>query len=214
MKKIVFFGDSITDSGRNKEADLLNSSYGHGYVLFASGKIMTDSPNKYEVYNRGISGNRIVDAYARIKKDVWNLEPDVLSIYIGVNDVWHEIKYNNGVELDRFSKMYRTLLEDTIKRLPNCKLIMIEPFVVKGTRTNDGEGEFEKFMQVYEYAKVCESLAKEFNIPYLKTQDMANETTEAYGEKFFAIDGVHPSITGSKLIADEWVKLFYEKIDK
>ena len=214
MKKIVFFGDSITDSGRNKEIDFANGSYGHGYVLFASGKIMTDKPNEYEVYNRGISGNRIVDAYARIKKDVWNLEPDVISIYLGVNDVWHDIKYNNGVELDRFEKVYRMLLEDTIKRLPNCKLMMIEPFVVEGTRTSEGENEFEKFLRVYDYAKVCEKLAKEFDIPYLKTQEMANKLSSENGEKFFAIDGVHPSITGSKLIADEWVKLFYEKIDK
>ena len=68
--------------------------------------------------NWGIGGNRIVDLYSRIKADVWNYNPDVLSILIGVNDVWHEINHQNGVELDRFEKIYRILIEDTQKYLP------------------------------------------------------------------------------------------------
>ena len=65
-----------------------------------------------EIINRGIGGNRIVDLYARIKADVWNFNPDILSVLIGVNDVWHE-QWGNGVDLERFEKIYRMLIEDT-----------------------------------------------------------------------------------------------------
>ena len=95
--KVLFLGDSITDMSRSREGD--NVYKGNGYVFYAAGDIKREDPS-IEVINRGISGNRVVDLYARIKSDVWNLQPDVLSILIGVNDVWHEIISQNGVELD------------------------------------------------------------------------------------------------------------------
>ena len=79
----------------------------------------------------------MVDLYARIKKDVWNLKPDVLSILIGVNDVWHEIGSRNGVEIDRFERVYRTLIKETLERLPDCKIMLLEPFVLKGAATEE-----------------------------------------------------------------------------
>ena len=85
--KILMFGDSITDAYRNRELDNDISSYGHGYVKYVAGYLLCENPEKYEIINRGISGNRIVDLYARIKCDCWNLNPDFISILIGVNDV-------------------------------------------------------------------------------------------------------------------------------
>jgi lysophospholipase L1-like esterase len=125
--KILFYGDSITDAQRDRSVDHYLSSYGFGYPSFVAGELLSKNPEQYEIINRGISGNRIVDLYARIKADVWNLQPDVLSILVGVNDVWHEINYNNGVELERFDKIYRMMLDDTLKVLPNVKIILCEP---------------------------------------------------------------------------------------
>ncbi|MCQ2440740.1 MAG: GDSL-type esterase/lipase family protein [Clostridia bacterium] len=88
MKKILFFGDSITDCGRNRDND---DSLGQGYPLLIKSELGFENPERYTFLNRGISGNRIVDLYARIKKDLINLAPDYVSILIGVNDVWHEI---------------------------------------------------------------------------------------------------------------------------
>lgn len=99
MKKILFQGDSITDAGRSRE-DLTN--LGKGYPLFVAGALGMDEPGEYEFVNRGISGNRIVDIYARIKMDIINLKPDVMSLLIGVNDVWHEVSSQNGVDGDKY----------------------------------------------------------------------------------------------------------------
>ena len=101
--KIVLFGDSITDMGRDRINNQPNylGSYGCGYPIFIAGELYKQDPTKHVIYNRGISGNRIVDLYARIKMDVWNLKPDVLSILIGINDIWHEIGDKNGVDIVR-----------------------------------------------------------------------------------------------------------------
>ena len=203
--KIVFFGDSITDASRNKEIDFMASSYGFGYVHNVAEQIMSQEPNKYVIYNRGISGNRVVDLYARIKKDLWNLEPDLISIFVGVNDVWHEVKYSNGVELDRFEKVYRMMIEDTLKVLPNAKMILIAPFIMKGSRT---EEQFDEFLYVYDYAKVVEKLAKEYGLGFVELQSKMDKNAKAYGADFITFDGVHPNITGAKIISDAWLKEF------
>ena len=87
MKTIVFQGDSITDATYPRQYP---TELGNGYVTMTAGRITFDYPGQYRCYNRGISGNRSVDMYARIKKDVLNLKPDILTVLIGVNDVWHE----------------------------------------------------------------------------------------------------------------------------
>ncbi|MBR4942505.1 MAG: hypothetical protein IKZ28_00600, partial [Clostridia bacterium] len=112
--RILFYGDSITDAGRNREEWGTEASFGCGYVKYAYPELQKLG---CEVINRGISGNRVVDLYARIKVDCWNFKPDLISILIGVNDVWHELYGENGVEIDRFEKVYRMLIEDTLKKL-------------------------------------------------------------------------------------------------
>ena len=96
-KRILFQGDSITDCSRSR-SDL--TEMGGGYPRLVKAALGMDHPGEYEFINRGISGNRIVDLYARIKADFINLKPDYASIYIGVNDAWHEIGSQNGVDTD------------------------------------------------------------------------------------------------------------------
>ena len=214
--KILFYGDSITDMGRNREANKSTDiwSYGSGYPMFAAGSLYGENPQKYEVVNRGISGNRVVDLYARIKADVWNLQPDVLSILIGVNDVWHEIGNKNGVELDRFEKVYRMMIEDTKKVLPDVKIVLCEPFVLEGSATvEEGTDKFQRFCEVYKYAEVVKKLAEEYGLYFLPLQKKLSEAAEKFGAEKYLYDGVHPMVAGAKLIADEWVKLFKDKIE-
>ena len=94
MKTILFQGDSITDVGRSREND---ADRGHGYATLTAARLMLDHPGEFSIINRGISGNRIVDLYSRIKIDFINLKPDYLSILIGVNDVWHEVSRQRKV---------------------------------------------------------------------------------------------------------------------
>ena len=211
--KILFYGDSITDMGRNYDVEVGNYySYGNGYVRVVTDNLTFKNPEKYTIINKGISGNRVVDLYARIKRDVWNFEPDVLSIYIGVNDVWHDVNDNpNGVEIDRFEAVYRMLIADTIKRLPNVKIMLVEPFVVKGTKTLE---KMDKFVAVYDYAKVVKKLANEFNLPLVEIQSDMDKAVEAHGSDIVCKDGVHPNIYGMNVIAKNWLEVFNKYIDK
>ena len=210
--KILFFGDSITDAGRNREIDYQAYSYGHGYVYVAASELLAEDPTKYQIVNRGISGHRVVDLYARIKADMWNEEPDVLSILIGINDIWHEIGGKNGVELDRFDRVYRMMIEDTLQRLPNVKIVLCEPFVLEGSATNEYMDEY--FSQVTAYAAAVKKIAEDYNLYFLPLQEKLSEAAAKYGAEYYLTDGVHPAMAGAKLIANEWLNLFKENIDK
>ena len=109
-KRILFQGDSITDCGRNR-----NEFYGmgNGYANLVKATLGTDRPGEYEFINRGINGNRIIDIYARIRNDIINLKPDVMSLLIGVNDVWHEFSPSPcGIDAEKFYKLYDMLIEE------------------------------------------------------------------------------------------------------
>ena len=211
--KILLYGDSITDAGR--EASW--TQIGVGYPAYIAGELLAENPEKYEVVNRGISGNRIVDLYARIKRDVWNHKPDVFSILIGINDIWHGLNDDpNDVELERFVKVYRMLIEDTLKVLPNVKIMLCEPFVLKGCATENTEevpDRYERFCEVYQYAAVVKKLAEEFNVEFLPLQEKFTQAAQNSKAEYYLADGVHPHVAGAKLIADEWMQLFQEKVN-
>ena len=178
------------------------------YVFCAATALLNKDLTGYEIYNRGISGNRVVDLYSRIKQDCWNLEPDVISILIGVNDVWHEIERQNGVEIDRFENIYRTMLRETKERLPGVKIMICEPFVLPGVATEEN---FEKFFEVKKYAEVARSLSEEFGLPFVALQGAYDAAAEKYGNAKVLRDGVHPTVEGAVILANEWIKVF-EKI--
>jgi lysophospholipase L1-like esterase len=210
--KIVFMGDSITDMGRNREVapgDVW--SFGNTYALLVESELNSKFPKKHQVITKGISGNRVVDIYARIKQDCWNFSPDVVSILIGVNDVWHEIMHNNGVDIERYERIYDMYLADTKKALPNVKFMLLEPFVEKENAT---EERYEEFLQVREYAKVVKKLAEKHGAIFVPLQEMFDKASEQYGVSHWLPDGVHPSIAGAKLIANAWLEKFYSEIEK
>ena len=202
--KIVFLGDSITDMGRNRGNDFTPFSYGVGYVGVVASQLTKNAPGVYRIYNRGVSGDNVAQLYARLRSDVWHLQPDVLSILVGVNDVWHELDCM-GVDIVRYEKIYRAIIEETKEKLPNVKMILCEPFVLKGTETASN---YDYFLQVKDYAKVVKRLAEEYGLYFLPLQDKLDEAAAKFGAEYYLPDGVHPSISGAGLIADEWMKLF------
>ena len=208
--KILFYGDSITDANRDRNADNWLGSYGFGYPSFVAGELLSKNPEQYEIINRGISGNKIVDLYARIKMDVWNLRPDVLSVLVGVNDVWHELYHGTGVDLKRFDKIYRMMIEETLQILPNLKIVLCEPFVLEGTATNE---KYEDFLQVKMYAKAVKHIAEDYNLSFLPLQEMLEDAAKRTAPEYVLADGVHPAIGGARLIADEWLKIFEKEIN-
>lgn len=211
MKKILFFGDSITDAGRNRERTEDVHGLGVGFVRVIADRLLSEPAEKYQIINRGISGNRVVDLYARVKSDCWNLNPDLVSILIGVNDVWHEIDHSNGVSLERFERVYRMLIEDTRNALPNVKLILCEPFILEGWATQNTEempNRYGRFLETLQYAQVVRKLAEEYEIPFVSLQDSFNRGAERNGAEYYLSDGVHPGVGGASLIAEEWLKVF------
>lgn len=211
MREIMFQGDSITDVGRNTNNGSL-VSIGQGYALISSAYLSVKYPGEFEFVNRGISGSRIVDLYAHLKGDGWNDNPAVLSILIGVNDVWHELDWKNGVSPRRFRNIYRMIIEDTLIESPNTKLLLMEPFVLKGTANEAKWDRFEPM--VYENAAIVREVAAEFGQVFLPLQQPLNKACEKAPASYWLGDGVHPTPAGHQLIANEWIKCFEENFIK
>ena len=203
--KVLFQGDSITDVNRNRDhQDNANVSValGHGYPLLISSRFRADYPDSdLQFFDRGISGNRVVDLYARWKVDCLNLKPDVLSILIGVNDTWHEFGSNNGVEVPRYETVYRMLLQWTKESLPECKIVLIEPFVGNfGAVTDDWHDEIRA------RRAVVKKLAQEFDCIFIPFQDIMDAKLQQAPYEYWLCDGVHPTIAGHQLLADAWIQ--------
>lgn len=208
--KILFQGDSITDCGRNT-TNGSHISIGQSYPMLIDGRLSLDYPGKFVFENYGISGNRIVDVYARIKKDCWNREPDVLSILIGINDVWHEVgEGHNGVDAERFYNVYRMLVADTLKRFPKMDMILMEPFVMKASATEEHWEYFDTETKLR--GEAVKQIAGEFNKVFLPLQNKFDEAMKICPAEYWADDGVHPTPAGHQLIADQWIAAFKEHI--
>lgn len=212
--RILFYGDSITDMGRDRDTDnhdiSLGIGMGMGYVHFVAGELMYEAPGQYEFINRGVGGNRSIDLYARIKADCWNYKPDVVSILVGINDIWPYPDEGNGVEYDRFEKIYRMMIEDTVAKLPDVKIILCEPFMLRDSAAEIDTIKWDCNPGVREYAKTVRKLAKEYGLAFVPLQDKLSALAEKNGAKYYLYDGIHPTPVGSKIIATEWLKTFKE----
>jgi len=210
MAKLVLFqGDSITDCHRVKD-DIL--SMGMGYALMAAGELGGKYPGEYDFINKGIGGNRVIDVYARIKRDIINLKPDYMSILIGVNDVWHEVLENNGVSSEKFECIYDMLIEEVLKALPDIKIMILEPFVLEGIKTTATEikpDRWERFRnEVPLRAAAAKRIAEKYNLPFVDLQNKFDAACEQMPTSYWLYDGVHPTPMGHWLIKEEWVKAF------
>ncbi len=138
--RILFQGDSITVAGRDRKADKPNDTagLGRGYPILAAGELLRDHPGlKLQVLNRGISGNKVPDLAARWQADCIDLQPTVLSILIGVNDIWHKLNGKYEGTVADYANGYRKLIEDTQSKLPEARIVICEPFVLKCGAVSD-----------------------------------------------------------------------------
>ncbi len=208
-KRILFQGDSITDCGRDRNNAW---SMGGGYATLIMAELGKENPNKYEFFNRGISGDRIVDVYARIKRDFINMKPDYASLLIGVNDTWHEINNGNGVATAKFEKIYTMLLDEIFEALPNLKLILMSPYVIEGSGTCNTEEKPDKWeyfsADVAEKAAVVKKLAEKYNLPLIELQPIFDDACKLAENNYWTWDGVHPTMYGHELIKRAWINTF------
>ena len=201
MKRILFQGDSITDMMRSRENDKF---LGIGYPVLVGAELGLDYPNKYEFLNRAVSGNRIVDLYARIKSDIINLKPDIISFLIGINDVWHELDdRHNGVDAEKYYTIYSMLISEIKAALPETQIMILEPFVLKGEET---EKEWEYFrIETDKRAEKAKKVAEKFNLKFVPLQSKFDEKVKIAESSYWLWDGVHPNYPGHEIIKREWI---------
>ncbi|MCG3149742.1 MAG: Acetylxylan esterase [Verrucomicrobiae bacterium] len=199
---ILFQGDSITDAGREREATGANAGLGRGYAFLTAAALLADRPaDKLQFLNRGISGNRIVDLYARIKADVINLKPAVLSVLIGVNDTWHEFGSKNGVAVPKYERVYTDFLNEVKAALPDISLVLCEPFVLPcGHVTKDW------IVEMDQRRAVVKKLSQQFNTVFVPFQAMFDAAQKQAPPEYWTGDGVHPTAAGHYRMAQAWIQ--------
>lgn len=202
--RILFQGDSITDAGRDRTRREANdaAALGRGYAYLAASRLLADRPRLgLMLWNRGISGNRVPDLLARWQSDCIDLEPHLVSILIGVNDLWHKFDGRYTGSVADYEQGYRELLEQTQQALPHAQIVLCEPFVLRcGAVTARWFPEFE------ERRAVAGRLAREYRtlfVPFQSSFDraLADDSPPSY----WAADGVHPTAAGHQLMADTWL---------
>lgn len=203
---ILFQGDSITDAGRSRQtAGQPNdqTALGSGYAWLAAAPLLVEHPSAgLKIFNRGISGNKVFQLAERWQADCLDLKPDVLSILIGVNDIWHKLdgKYEGTVEV--YERDYHALLERTRKALPKVKLVVCEPFVLRCGAVNE-----KWFPEFDRYRAAAKRVAQAHAAVFVPFQTMFDEAIKYAPPEHWAKDGVHPSATGASLMAYTWVTI-------
>lgn len=208
MKTVLFQGDSITDCGRSREWD---GNLGTGYPMLVASKMGFERPGEFEFKNRGVSGDRVVDLYARMKMHITNLKPDYMSVLVGVNDVWHKWLSSNEVCADKYYKVYDMLIGEVLDELPNMKIMIMEPYVTHGTAVDDKWDEF--YTEVRRRAEKANMIADKYGLCFVPLQKAFDEASRRYGSgSYWTMEGVHPTLFGHELISRKWIEAF-EKLE-
>lgn len=205
---ILFQGDSITDAGRDRERQLPNDarSFGNGYALMAASSILEKQPEKLlEIYNRGISGNKVYQLADRWQEDCLDLQPAVLSMLIGVNDYWHKRNGNYDGTVETYETDLRQLLQRTQEALPGVSLVMCEPFSVDGGSAIVA-GWQDEFTP---YRVAAKKLADEFSTLWVPYHSIFQEAIKHAPASYWCPDGVHPSMAGAQLMAQAWLQVVF-----
>lgn len=208
MKKILFQGDSVTDCKRTL---LQGENMGAGYPLLVQAELDFEQPGRYTFCNRGISGNRIVDVYARIKADIINQEPNLISFLVGINDVWHDFNYQNGVDAGKYERIYDMLLAEVQAALPDTRIMILEPFCLRGDATDSAEesDRWARFRaEVEKRAECAKRTAKAHGLTFIPLQGLFDRAARQMGNAYWLADGIHPTTAGHELIKREWLRAF------
>ena len=135
-----------------------------------------------------------------------------MSILIGVNDVWHEFIRQNGVDADKFEKIYCMMIEEIKEALPEIKIMIMEPFCLRGSGTENTEEEPDKWnifnSEVRKRAEKAKAVAEKYGLTYIPLQEKFDEAAGKAENIYWLADGVHPTAMGHELIKREWLKAF------
>lgn len=198
-KKIIFFGDSITQLGVNPG----------GYVsLMREDLEKAGKASNYELIGAGIGGNKIYDLFLRLEKDVLSKKPDLVVIYIGVNDIWHKQMFGTGTDPDKFKLFYSTIIEKI--RAGGAEVVLCTPAVIgeKTDSSNQQDGDLNA------YSSIIRSLASTYKCTLVDLRKMFLEhnlknNPENKESGILTTDRVHLNKAGNELLARELSKAVY-----
>lgn len=199
-KKIVFFGDSITQMGVDPG----------GYIDRIGKKLAADGlSDKYDLVGAGVGGNKVYDLYLRMDNDVLAKNPDVVVIWVGVNDVWHKI-WGTGTDADKFEVFYKAIIKKLQDR--NIKIIICTPAVIgeKKDFTNQFDGDLNK------YSQIIRNLAQQNNIPVCDLRKTfvdydLNNNPENKESGVLTTDKVHLTAKGNELVTETMYKFLVNR---
>lgn len=195
VRRLVFVGDSLTDAGRDRDDD---ASLGDGHVRRIADALAVRGED-VSVLNRGIAGNRAVDLEARWGADVEALRPDVLTIHVGVNDMWRRFDSGDPTSARQFEDTYRRLLA----RTGEAEVIVMEPHFVP---VRDEQRAWLEDLD--EKRAVVRRLAAETGAAFVPLQDLMTEAVQRSGAAAVLPDGVHPMPAAAELIAAAWLAVY------
>jgi acyl-CoA thioesterase I len=194
----LFIGDSITDAGRGQCPEAI----GTGYVRDVRDWLRASLPARApQVLNKGISGNNILDLRRRWKSDVIAHEPDLVSVKIGINDVWHGLDHaDGGVSVEKFQEVYAEILSWLRDARPDVTIVLCEPTVIWPPAPTEGNEALKP------YVAAVREIGLEFKATaVVPLHDAFNAAGSARPDIAWAPDGVHPSSSGHMLIARSWL---------
>ena len=203
--KLLFQGDSITDAGRSYEDPHL---LGEGYVKYAAQYLQEAYPQvEFEFVNLGIGGNQTLSLVNRLDRDFVDVQPDIVSILIGINDVWHHAEDRSWIPDEVFEERYRTVLQ-AIKEKTNARIMIMEPFLIPV------EDKLYYREDLYKKIEIERSLAREFADVYVPTDGLLASAYIGNEPTAFAADGVHPTAFGADYIGRIYCEYMKKIIDK
>lgn len=189
--RILFQGDSITDNGNR--GDMYDM--GSGYPKYASALLRERFPDiEFTFMNKGISGNRTWDLLERWQTDCIDLQPDLLSVMIGINDTWRAFDSGNPTTAEQYEANYRRLLED-VRAHTKAKILMLEPYLLHDTPDKDRwRADLDAKIDA------ARRLAREFADAYVPLDGLFASACVGYQPTHWSPDGVHPNENGAEFI--------------
>jgi lysophospholipase L1-like esterase len=196
---ILFIGDSITDCGRREPQ---HAPLGCGYVHMVSDMLTIREPRKnITVLNRGISGDTVANLRSRWSDDALALKPDWLSLKIGINDLNQTLSGQADLPPEKFEENYDYILAQTVKRLPNCKLLLLEPFFM--SRDSLKESYRARVLRTIPgYIDVVRRMSQKYKTRLVKTHDLFQAQLKHHPLSVFSHEPVHPNSAGHLLMAE------------
>jgi len=199
-QKILFIGDSITDVGRRTT----ERPYGSGFVKIFRDMLISREPAKQiEIINKGIGGHTAWHLRDRWTDDMMFFKPDYLVILIGINDLHQPFATDAKKDetLQKHKDAYNEILARTAKELPNCKILLLEPFYM--SRDTASKSQRTEVLEVLpDYIAVTRQMSEKYNTGLIKTQELFQNILKYYETDTICPEPVHPNATGHLAIAE------------